>query len=115
MFLLTHAYLSRIRITGSKHNVIFNFYVNTAKLFSKMVVAHFHQHLVFLIFFILAKVGRWGRMVVLYCGFILHVSNEVEHLFYMLISHSKFFFYEVVVQVFCSFFYWVVCIFLIDI
>ena len=63
MFLLTHAYLSRIRITGSKHNVIFNFYVNTVKLFSKMVAAHFHQHLVFLIFFILAKVEENGSII----------------------------------------------------
>ena len=115
-FLLKCAHLPRIIITGSEQTVTFNFYINTAKPFN-MVAVHFHQRLVFphLFPFSYGIVecgagvewrGNWvrggGRVLVLYCVFILHPTNEVDHLFYMLISHN-FFLCEVIVQVFFFF------------
>ena len=59
--------------------------------FSNMFAVHFHQHLVFPHLFHFSRgivgLGRGGKVVELYCVFILH---EGEHLVYMLISHSKF-------------------------
>ena len=53
-FLLTHAHLPRIIITGSEQTVMFNFYINTAKPFLICLLYIFINILYFPIFFILA-------------------------------------------------------------
>ena len=72
--LLTHAYLTKIRITRWKYIMMFDFYKQFCWAISKVVALCSPQHLVFPHLFHFSPTRMW--VVVLHCGFILHFPNN---------------------------------------
>ena len=72
------------------------------------VSPYLHQNLLLYVFLVIAiLVGiKWHVLVVLIC--ISLIANDVEQPFFYLLTHSRVFFGEMFIQIFCPFLYWII-------